>query len=205
MLGARRFQTGLSLIEVMVASVLSLVTLSVLISVLIPTLRSSKRISNRVELQQIATLTLSRIARDLDSSASGAISMSRHSLCIHPIQSVASDGAQVYSESVLLYSWEQTERLLLFRKWRDSSISIDYPFTIEAEMIAPLMNESSRPIARKIRSFTIQEVGTDGAVVTETETPAANQSYIITVGLESEKESFQLSRQVTLHASARGI
>jgi prepilin-type N-terminal cleavage/methylation domain-containing protein len=119
---------GFSLLELMVAMVLSLVVLGLTIAFLIPTMRASARGSARVEMQQQAVVALGRIASDLERSAPAAVSLNTGAysailpkssptatpppqktpvvLAVQRLANVNSSGDQMWENQMEIYVWD---------------------------------------------------------------------------------------------------
>jgi type II secretory pathway component PulJ len=208
MFGAERRPSGrgVTLLEVLVVSVLSLMALGVLFSVLVPTAKSSRKVSKRVELQQLGTLTLSRMARDLDKSVPEGIQTTGERLSIHPLTGLTANGFQVFADHSLLYVWNEDTRTLDFTRWEPGALSIDRAFAPAISELATLTESSLNPICRHVNGFSALLVDHEGEPVSKDGTVESlvGNSFRLVIELESGKESMVLSRQVTLHNTSLG-
>lgn len=100
---------GFTLLEVLVAAVLTLLVMGVAFGYLVPAWRASARIQTRVELQQSAVVALDRLTAELKTSAPGGVTLSDgvpRILAINPVEKVQGNGLVVWKSSYILYVFE---------------------------------------------------------------------------------------------------
>jgi prepilin-type N-terminal cleavage/methylation domain-containing protein len=170
----REAAAGFTLPEVLVASALLVLLLSLVFMFLIPSIRVSLLCSTRVEIQQEALRSLDRLSGDLLSTVTAAISVSSTGadpergpvyLGIMPIKSVDFSGHQIYEQKIIVYYWQGEGARLIRKEWTSSSppslpLVLDgkTPFKVSEADLAKIAGESSlreRILARDVKELRV--------------------------------------------------
>jgi type II secretory pathway pseudopilin PulG len=112
-----RMRKGLTLVETIVFMALSLLLIGLLARLLLPSLRASSRASAQVELQQMATLAMNSIGRELGRSNGRSVSLSPHGLALVCSNGISSSGHRLWEQQAIFYLWEQEENRLFRQDW----------------------------------------------------------------------------------------
>lgn len=118
---------GLTLIEVMVATVLGLLALSILTSALIPMMRNTQRSMQRFELSQVAQIASHRLSEDLQSAPPRSIGLPNGSsyFYVQSVQKVTDTGKPVFSDQLILYSVDLAKGRLSRKLCKPADLSLD--------------------------------------------------------------------------------
>ena len=103
---------GMTLLEVILASVLLLLLLGCLFALVGPMLRASRLGSSMSDLRQMAALTLESIAREVDQTGAPGIRLYGPVLSIQQVETVSATGSSLWSREVHLYAWDATSGTL---------------------------------------------------------------------------------------------
>jgi hypothetical protein len=126
----RRPGKGHTLPEVIVASALTVLLLSLVFAFLIPSMRVSLLCSTRVEIQQEALRSFDRLSADLLSTVTASISVCSKGtdpeegpvlIGIMPVTSVDPFGHQLFEQKIVVYSWQGEGKPLIRKEWTPSS------------------------------------------------------------------------------------
>ena len=143
-------QHGLTLLEVLAASSLSLLALSILTGVLVPAFRSTAHNGARVEMQQQSAVVVRRISRDVQSSLPAGMALLKTSdgqvLSIHRIVGVVAGDPplQSFSHQLVFYRYRRTPGTLERIVWPADPA---HPKTFDALLKAPDGSEPVKPAA----------------------------------------------------------
>ncbi len=118
---------GFSLIEILVACVLLILILTLIFQVVIPMGRGTVRGSQQMELQQVGTNAINKLADDLQKAPPAGITRIPATgpppgntpllLSIQPLSGVDSIGQQVWSEQLIIYWWYPGSQELRRMTW----------------------------------------------------------------------------------------
>lgn len=118
---------GFSLIEILVAMVLLLLIITLIMQVVIPMSRGAVRGSQQIELQQVGTTALNRLADDLQAAAPAGVTRypttglpapnEKLMISIQALTGVDTLGQQTWSEQLIIYWWKQEEGKLHRMTW----------------------------------------------------------------------------------------
>lgn len=111
---------GFTLLEITVTAVLLSMVMLLAIRFLVPTMRISARGTLRVEMQQTAVVALNRLITDYERSSPAGIGLrltAPVAVSVCPVVRVQPDGADVWSDSFILYSYDVPTRQLRRREW----------------------------------------------------------------------------------------
>ncbi len=104
---------GFTLLEVLVSSFLGALILYVLITLLIPTMRMSTLGTNRVDLDQRATLLEQRLIRSLKSTNRAGVMTSPHEtgtvLSVHPLEGSLTGSKQKWVPFLIVFYWSDKQ------------------------------------------------------------------------------------------------
>lgn len=155
---------GFSLVELMVTSSLTLMVVSLLYVMLVAGMRLYRHGSARSELQVSATMSLSRLAADLDRTTPPGVSVRPDGLSLVPLRGISADGRQLWLEELILYYREAGTQALLRRHCppvpEDVSLALDptRPLALSEEELQVLFLAASPPavvMARDVVSFEV--------------------------------------------------
>ncbi|MHB2016383.1 MAG: PulJ/GspJ family protein [Candidatus Xenobia bacterium] len=106
---------GATLIEVLVASAISLVILGIGVVFLVTVLRASSRGLTQVELQQTSSLVLREMDADLRDTVVGAITLAPQPLTIglQRLDHVTQSGQQTFETSLVIYQFNAASQLIV--------------------------------------------------------------------------------------------
>jgi prepilin-type N-terminal cleavage/methylation domain-containing protein len=141
---------GFSLIEILIACVLLLLILGLIMEVVIPMGRGTVRGSQQIELQQVGTMAVNRIAEDLSTAPPAGItrvpssgpptsgSGNRLILSIQALTGVDTVGQQVWADHLIILWWEKPSGKLYRMKWPPG-----YPLTRRPDIDEPFKPTAS--------------------------------------------------------------
>lgn len=164
-----RSKGGVSLLEVMVASALALLLLTLLLSTLIPLTRESLRGYGRMAQTQSAILASNRIRGDVQSSTLAGILLPNGTdqtqyMSAQPIDWVTDQGVRVWGDTFAIYCWDRTAQTLIRRQVKpDASIltlSPDAAFPITSAQAVQVFQQpagSSVVLATGLVEFTLAQ------------------------------------------------
>lgn len=114
---------GATLLELLAASSLSLLALSILAAVIVPAFKATGQSGARIEMQQQATVVLRRVSREMQRSLPEGLALSDQSLgsviSIHPITGVAGSDppSRVFARQLVFYVFRQSDRSVRREVW----------------------------------------------------------------------------------------
>ncbi|MFN8609487.1 MAG: hypothetical protein U0931_18255 [Vulcanimicrobiota bacterium] len=114
-----------TLIEILLAAGIASAIATVMVAFLITSLQAQARMAVRVDVQEQGMMACNRVARDLQSTVLGGVSLRKSSasepevLALHPLVSVSSHDppAQIFSRQVVVYSWTPGQRRIFRQLW----------------------------------------------------------------------------------------
>ena len=151
-----RKKRGLTLLEILAASSLSLLALSVLTAVMIPAFRSTAQNGARIEMQQQSRVVLRRIARDAQSSLPAGMALLKHAdgqvLSIHRITGVVAGDppVQAFSHQLVFYRYRRAPGVLERIAWPADPA---HPITFDALLQPPDGTSAVRPTTASLTSI----------------------------------------------------
>ncbi|MDQ7826113.1 MAG: hypothetical protein RDV48_25145 [Candidatus Eremiobacteraeota bacterium] len=201
--------------EIIVSLFLTLLLLTLLVSFLVPCLRATQTGTIRVELQQESLLALGRVMADLESTVTAAITVQASGsspetgpvyLAVIPVESVNSDGLQVWKQSIVLYYWKEAGSPLIRKEWTPSSppslglVSGDIkPTVVTNAMMSQIASETAlrgKILARDVKEFRVKSLTTSLSLSSPIEVFISLERRGGTGKKDAEK--FSLARNVTL-------
>ncbi|MBI3925992.1 MAG: hypothetical protein HY319_10665 [Armatimonadetes bacterium] len=203
---------GFTLIEVLLAAALFLLTLGLVFSVLVPGMRSYSRGSDRAELQQMAALATRRILADLEAAAPGSVGLLSSSGAGEPealglvrLQDVSPAGRQVWEEQAIVYYWIPAEGNLVRKLWPPAPpqpvvpMTKERPPTIFPSLLREIVQQSNGTetmVAARVARFRVRSAGVGPGVVQ----PLKLELLLERLG-GSGTEQFELTRDIYLRNS----
>ncbi len=163
---------GFSLLEIMMAASLLLLLLALVVQIIVPMGKGSVRGAQQVELQQLAAMTVQRLARELETAGPGGISYLPGDpviLALHRLVDVGGDGSQIYSDQVDLYWWSPRDRVLRHRAQGPVSRS---RVSLPPDPAALLSGPNARVIAAQVSELELTLRPTAVAIHLALEAPA---------------------------------
>lgn len=114
-----------TLIEILIAAGIAAAIATVMVSFLITSLQAQARMAVRVDVQEQAMMACSRVAKDLQSTVLGGVSLRKSSanqpevLAVHPLISVATNDppTQVFARQLVVYSWAPGQGKIVRQLW----------------------------------------------------------------------------------------
>lgn len=187
-----------TLVEVILASALAFVLLSLCVAVLVPLARATARSADQVDLRQMAYVSLDRLSADLGRSAPEGITVGADVIAIQPLVDLSADGLQVWDSQLIVWFWNHGQlRRRLWPPappdlgWAPSPSRPRHPSPAELGRLA--VSSDSQVLAGFVESF---EVSGGRA-------PLFVQPISLSLRLKREKESYSLSTTVFLRNSAK--
>lgn len=189
---------GFTLVELLVAIALGVITLAILVGLVMATVRVSFRGTARVQLQQSALTAANRLAEDLANAPIAGVTMWQQPdsfrLAIHRLDNVGLDGGQVWADTLLVYGWNQSDgRLVRLEVPGVPSERARRP--TEAEVEAWLADAS---LPRRGLAVEVTGMELDSALPP----PALAQPLKLVMELERGSEKFRLERDFFLMNSS---
>ena len=187
-----------TLVELVLASALAFVLLSLCVAVLVPLARATARSADQVDLRQMAYVSLDRLSADLSRSAPEGISVGANVMAIQPLVDLSADGLQVWDSQLITWFWKDGQ--LRRRLWPPGPPDLGWvpdpsrprhPTPAELTRLAVLTD--SQVLAGFVESFEV----TGGTP------PLFVQPISLKLRLKREKESYSLSTSVFLRNSAK--
>ncbi len=191
----RRRPDGFTLVEILLAGSLLLVLVVLAAEVLLPMARGSRRASEQIHLQQLAQLSLERISNDLACAPLEGVTLvslpgGGNALSVQRLADVTAQGDQLWKDSLSVYWLDPLTSRLCWREWPPAPPTVgSHPFVPDAPY---------QPSSSELQ----QVVGAgQGRVLTPNVTlwlvDLAAQPPSLRLRLESQGESFELTRRVT--------
>lgn len=184
-----RARRGFTFVEVLIASTLTALLFGLVAMAFAPTLRNVGRSLLQAELQQQVDTTLRWIEGDLKRTVGGGVGLlppdpdlpqQPVALGIVRLDTVASDGRQVWETQAVVYVWDRTRKRLIRRVYPpepptglDVTFSAESPLQLAPEALLPIateLNNDYRILATGVQRF---EVTHGGASDTAIEPPLA--------------------------------
>lgn len=147
---------GLTLLEMLAASSLSLLALSVLSAVMIPAFRSTAQNGARIDMQQQSSVVVRRITRDLQSSLPAGLALLKHTdgqvLSIHRITGVVAGDppVQAFSHQLIFYRYRRAPGVLERIVWPADPA---HPKTFDALLQAPDGSAAIKPASATLTTI----------------------------------------------------
>ena len=147
---------GLTLLEMLAASSLSLLALSILSSVLVPAFRSTAHNGARVEMQQQSAVVVRRITRDVQSSLPAGMALLKTSegqlLSIHRITGVVAGDPplQSFSRQLVFYRYRRAQGTLERLVWPADPAK---PKTFDSLLQPPNGSEAIKPTTASLTTI----------------------------------------------------
>jgi len=195
---------GFTMLEVMVAATLGLILMGLVFSFLMPTMKASVRGATRVELQQMAVMSLHRMAGDIQNTAAAGLSLSSNppAVGVVRIKGVTSDGRQQWEDKMIVYTLVGGR--IIRKEWPPGpsagspALTGSTPARVPPVLlgqIASTVNDTERVMASNVKSFSATTAAPPGQV-----------SDPVTLKIEMEKkeahrqepERFSLTRVVSM-------
>ena len=145
-----------TLLEVLIASGLSLLLAGLFLGVLGPTLRATGRNSARISLQQSALLALNRISKELQASCVSGIGIlpplvdsEPTVLSIHRIADVVNTtpASRAFDSQLIVYAYVPARHQIRRRLWPEPGLA---ETTLDGLLEPPTANLAVRPEARSL-------------------------------------------------------
>ena len=127
---SRRFQRGLSLVEMLVACSLLLLALTLGFGLLEPSLRHSRSGLEQVDRLQTASRIRRNLQKDFATTVPSGVSYHTGStsmlLAVHPLGTVTANGQQAWAPEVMVYAWDEQDKTLRKTHWKqaDSTLAV---------------------------------------------------------------------------------
>lgn len=143
------------MLELLAASSLSLLALSVLSAVLIPAFRSTAQSGARVDMQQQAAVVVRRLSRDVQSSLPAGMALLKTSdgqvLSIHRIVGVVAGDPplQAFSNQLIFYRYRRAKGVLERIVWPADPA---HPKTFDALLKAPDGSTAVKPASATLQT-----------------------------------------------------
>ncbi|MCA9790334.1 MAG: prepilin-type N-terminal cleavage/methylation domain-containing protein [Candidatus Eremiobacteraeota bacterium] len=198
-----RTAKAFTLIEVLVASTLTLLLIGLCFSFLIPALRHSRHGAVQAELQQMATLSMRKLVDDIEKTNYSGISLCQDPvvLAIHPLVDVTPAGRRVYADELVVYFYDSANQVLKRRTWPpEPPAGIPVPgseaalrLTGDQLKMFPGASSRARSMANSLVEFEITHAGTAGFLQLPLKVRMVTES-----GSGRERERFELVRTITL-------
>lgn len=199
---------GFSLIEILIACVLLLLILGLIMEVVIPMGRGTVRGSQQIEMQQVGTSAINRIAEDLSTAPPTGVtrvptagpptvaSMDRLIVSIQPLTGVDTVGQQVWADHLIILWWEKASGKLFRMQWPPG-----YPLTRR-----PAIDEPFKPTVLELQRLCDNPRGQEKllGVIKSLDVDVSVTPHVLKVSLEAPApdgappESFTLERRVYL-------
>lgn len=150
---------GFTLVEVLIASGLSLLLVGLFLGVLGPTLRATGRNSARISLQQSALLALNRMSKELQASCTSGIGIlppvvdgDPTVLSIHRISDVVNTmpASRAFDSQLIVYSYLPASHQIRRRLWPEPGLG---ETTLDGLLEPPTATLALRPEPRSLLYF----------------------------------------------------
>jgi hypothetical protein len=124
-----RKQRGLTVIEALIAVLLASLLFSLVFQLIVPVFRRTSERSVRVEIQQKAAITMTKLVNDLQSTSISGVSIGPEAspteasaLALHPLLDIDADGNRVYNPFFLVYAYDPTQNSLY--RWKSDGTAV---------------------------------------------------------------------------------
>ncbi len=155
-----------TLIEVLLGGALLLLLFLLLAQVLLPMATGARRGTQQIELQQLAQVSVDRIARDLARTPLEGLTFSANPpiLAVQPLADVTGAGDQAWSDRLHLYWLDPTTRQLRYRSWppgppglaRSPAVDAAFvPTSSELQQLVAGVSDSNRVLAGHVERFEV--------------------------------------------------
>ncbi len=146
---------GFTLLEVLIASALSLLLVGLFLGILVPALRATGRNSARIALQQSALLALNRVSKEIQASCVSGIGILPGDpmvLSVHRIADVVntSPASRAFDSQLIVYLYRPATRQIRRRLWPEPGLG---ETTLDGLLEPPTANRALRPEARSLLYF----------------------------------------------------
>ncbi len=146
---------GFTLLEVLIASALSLLLVGLFLGILVPALRATGRNSVRIALQQSALLALNRVSKEIQASCVSGIGILPGDpmvLSVHRIADVVntSPASRAFDSQLIVYLYRPATRQIRRRLWPEPGLG---ETTLDGLLEPPTANRALRPEARSLLYF----------------------------------------------------
>ena len=199
---------GLTLVEVLVFSALSLLLIGLIVRLLLPSLRASSRASAQVELQQMATHAILSLSRDLARCNGSSISVSDSTgpsgLAYVRSAGVSSSGRRVWEEVATFVVRLPEERRLIRQTYPPAPPELGVTFLpslapsfspSNLAQVASQPNSTRRNLASEVEEFEVSHLGSGN----DQFTPALRIRLRLQKQVASNQvESFEMVREYAL-------
>ena len=168
-------KSGMTLLELIVTSGLVVVLGSLFVWFLVTTSQVTSQGSARVDIQQRAALLTRRIAKDLENSSRGAVSLYSKAqpepfvvVVAIPLEDVDADGGRVWAQEVSGYIWSEDDQELFFRGWppqdNPSAFAVEplptnYAYRLQDSELEDYAKGTGVKLAERIVDFDAKWVG----------------------------------------------
>lgn len=205
---SHRSRRGFTLKELLVVLPLLLVLSGVIYEALISSSRKTATLTAQAQLQEVATITLRRLERDLCTTPAAGLAIhlpaSEDDLSIvslHALVDVDPSGIRTYTPRLRVYVHHPTRGVLVFREWTalPDGTALDplepcRPTTEQLLRLATDPNPRERVIAHDVTAFTL----TSDAPTGQIGNPLLVRLLLQRHAVSSEIEQFELRRTYTL-------
>lgn len=204
-------RAGLTLVEVVVFTALSLLLLVLMGKLLFPSLRASRRASVQVELQQMATQALVSLGNDLGRCNGGSVSilngaeeLSPGGLAFTRSAGLTSSGSRLWEERATFVIWLPAQRRLISQDYppeppaqaKPLLPSVASRFSLsDLNEVANQANRTRRSLASEVEAFHVSHEGGEGPHLIPPLTVRLKLQKKIPSG---QVESFELVRKYAL-------
>lgn len=199
---------GITFIELLVALPLMLLLSAVVYRGLVSTTRSTAKYTAQAQLQELATVTLRRLERDLSETPAAGLAIGRPEeagsptvISMHALADVDSNGVRIYADHLKGYVYEPAQGLLIYREWRTlpDGTPLDplEPCRPTPDHLRRMATESiprERVVMRDVAAFSL----TSDAPADQIGDPLTLRILLRRQAVSAEIEEFDLRRVFTL-------
>ena len=148
----------------LVAGYLSLLVVGILLMVIFPVLRSSRKTSERIEMQQLGMVALNRLTRDCSNvpavglTVPSVLANGDIFFCLHGLSGCSVEGQPIWTAQVIVYHWSRSESTIYRTLWPTLPDATKVPITAPyrptlTEMTNALATGQKRVLARHVEAF----------------------------------------------------
>ncbi|MBI3926023.1 MAG: prepilin-type N-terminal cleavage/methylation domain-containing protein [Armatimonadetes bacterium] len=161
-------QRGWTLIELLIASTVAMLLLTMVVWFLVPAMRFSIEGTAKVELQESAVMALNKMIADLQLSPASGISISTDppAVAINRIEQIDANGSPQYEDKLRVYWYDSGRQQLTLEEYPPDPPGLGLTFvagrptkitSLDLQQIAQQTNNQERFLAGNVQSFSVTQ------------------------------------------------